>query len=53
MNTMSTRVENMRANFDIMDFELGADEMLEIDALTAANFRISNADVVPYAPTWD
>jgi 2,5-diketo-D-gluconate reductase B len=53
MNTMSTRVENMRANFDIMDFELSAEEMRQIDSLTAANYRISNADVVPYAPTWD
>lgn len=53
MNTMSTRRENMRANFDIMDFSLSDEEMSEINALTVANFRISNADVVPYAPTWD
>ncbi|MEQ8739551.1 MAG: aldo/keto reductase, partial [Hoeflea sp.] len=53
MNTMSTRVENMRANFDIMDFELPPEDMRQIDSLTAANYRISNADVVPYAPTWD
>lgn len=53
MNTMSTRPANMRANFDIMDFALDADEMRQIDALTVTNHRISNADVVPYAPTWD
>ena len=53
MNTMSTRRENIQANFDIMDFELGPDEIRQIDALTVTNYRISNADVVPYAPTWD
>ena len=53
MNTMSTRRANMQANFDIMNFTLNDEEMLKIDALTAANYRISNADVVPYAPTWD
>jgi 2,5-diketo-D-gluconate reductase B len=53
MNTMSTRRENIQANFDIMDFALGPDEMRQIDAMTAANYRISNAAVVPYAPTWD
>lgn len=53
MNTMSTRRKNMRANFDIMDFALDAGEIHRIDALTAVNYRISNAEVVPYAPTWD
>jgi hypothetical protein len=36
-----------------MDFVLSSDEMQQIDALTAANYRISNAAVVSYAPTWD
>lgn len=53
LNTMSTRKENMRANFDIVDFQLSPDEIAQIDALTSANFRISNIKVVPYAPTWD
>lgn len=53
MNTMSTRPENMRANFDVMDFSLEFEDMREIDTLSVANYRISNADVVPYAPTWD
>ncbi|MXQ07367.1 aldo/keto reductase [Alphaproteobacteria bacterium GH1-50] len=53
MNTMSTRRENMRANFDIMDFALTDEDMRQIDGLTVANYRISNADVVPFAPTWD
>ncbi|MEQ9635957.1 MAG: aldo/keto reductase [Devosia marina] len=53
VNAMSTRPANMRANFDVVDFSLTPDEMLQIDGLTVANYRISNADVVPYAPTWD
>jgi 2,5-diketo-D-gluconate reductase B len=53
LNTMSTRRENMQANFDIVDFHLTPAEMAEIDGLTSANFRISNINVVPYAPTWD
>lgn len=53
MNTMSTRRANMQANFDIMDFGLDADEVRQIDGLTSVNYRISNRDVVPYAPTWD
>lgn len=53
LNTMSTRKENLRANFDIVDFRLTPGEMQRIKALTAANFRISNIAVVPYAPTWD
>jgi 2,5-diketo-D-gluconate reductase B len=53
LNSMSTRRENMQVNFDIVDFELTPDDMRQIDALTAANHRISNIKVVPYAPTWD
>lgn len=53
MNTMSTRRANMQANFDIMDFELTEEEIREVDDMNAANYRISNADVVPFAPTWD
>lgn len=53
LNTMSTRRENLKANFDIVDFHLSPDDMRRIGALSATNFRISNATVVPYAPTWD
>lgn len=53
MNTMSTRRKNMQANFDIMDFALDDADMRQVDDLTSTNYRISNADVVPYAPTWD
>lgn len=53
LNTMSTKRANMKANFDILGFELSADEMVKIDALTNIGHRISNVDTVPYAPTWD
>lgn len=53
LNTMSTRKENIQANFDIVDFQLTPDEMRKIETLASANFRISNITVVPYAPTWD
>jgi 2,5-diketo-D-gluconate reductase B len=53
LNTMSTRKENLQANFDIVDFRLSPEDMHRISALTAANFRISNIEVVSYAPTWD
>jgi len=53
LNTMSTRRENLQSNFDIVDFDLSQDDMKRISALTTTNLRISNADVVPYAPTWD
>lgn len=53
LNTMSTKRANIEANFDLMNFALSSEEMAEITKLTAANYRISNAKVVPYAPTWD
>lgn len=53
LNTMSTKRANMQANFDVMDFALSSSEMLKIDALTLAGYRISNAETVPFAPTWD
>lgn len=53
MNTMSTKPENIRANFDILDFTLSADDMARIDALGAVNYRIVDRDRVPFAPEWD
>ena len=50
---MSTRAENLRLNFDLLDFQLGEDEMLRIDALMAEGYRIVNSDLVPTAPSWD
>ena len=53
MNTMSTKPENIRANFDIMDYTLTDDEMLKIDTLGETNYRIVDRSRVPYAPEWD
>lgn len=52
MNTMSTKPENIRANFDILDFTLSAEDMARIDALGATNYRIVDRDRVPFAPEW-
>lgn len=52
--TMSTRPENMRANFDIMDFVLSNAEMAQIDALARkTSLRITDAPRIRWAPTWD
>jgi 2,5-diketo-D-gluconate reductase B len=53
LNTMSTKRANMQANFDVMDFVLSSSEMQKIDVLTTADYRISNAETVPFAPVWD
>ena len=53
VNTMSTRSENIRANFDIMDFTLSSVDMARIDALTRTNWRLVDSSVVPWAPDWD
>ena len=53
LNTMSTKLENIRANFDIMDFTLSSIDMARIDALTHTNYRIVTSDLVPWAPQWD
>lgn len=45
----SSKPENMRANFDIFDFELSAEEMSGIQGL-ARGLRLINP---PFAPTWD
>ncbi len=53
VNTMSTKPENIRANFDIMDFTLSSVDMARIDKLTHTNYRIVTQDLVPWAPDWD
>ena len=53
VNTMSTKPENIRANFDVMDFTLSSIDMDRIDALTRTNYRIVTSDLVPWAPDWD
>lgn len=53
INTMSTKPENIRANFEVMDFTLSHVDMARIDRMTVENLRIVNADIVPWAPEWD
>lgn len=53
INTMSTKPENIRANFDIMDFALDDAEMQRIDTVSRLNQRIVDSSVVPWAPAWD
>lgn len=53
INTMSTKPENIRANFDVMDFTLSSIDMARIDAMTATNERIVTSSLVPWAPHWD
>ncbi len=53
VNVMSTNPVNIEANYDIMDFTLSHVEMARIDAITAANYRIVNKDLVPFAPDFD
>lgn len=53
INTMSTKPENIRANFDLMDFSLNDSEMQRIDDLNQTGFRIVSADKVAWAPDWD
>lgn len=53
VNTMSTKPENIRANFDIMDFTLSHVDMQRIERLTHTGYRIVNTELVPWAPKWD
>jgi 2,5-diketo-D-gluconate reductase B len=53
INTMSTKIENLRANFDIMDFTLSCVDMARIDRLTATNYRIVDINRAKWAPDWD
>ena len=53
INTMSTKPENIRANFDIMDFTLSSIDMAKIDALMKTGHRIVTNELVPWAPQWD
>ena len=53
VNVMSTKPENIRANFEVMDFTLSSVDMARIDALTATGYRIVTTDLVPWAPDWD
>lgn len=53
INAMSTKAENLQANFAVMDFTLSHVDMARIDALTHENRRIVTSNVVPWTPDWD
>jgi 2,5-diketo-D-gluconate reductase B len=53
INTMSTKPENIRQNFEIMDFTLSSIDMMRIDQMTKTSYRIVGKDLVPWAPDWD
>ncbi len=53
INTMSTKPENIRANYEVMDFTLSSIDMARIDAMTATGYRIVGKNLVPYAPDFD
>lgn len=53
VNTMSTRPENIRANFDVMDFTLSSVDMARIGAMTKTGYRILKTGALPWTPVWD
>ncbi len=53
LNTMSTKPDNIRANFDVMDFTLSSIDLARIDAMMAQNYRVVTREKVPIAPEWD
>ena len=53
INTMSTKADHIRANFDVMDFTLSSIDMGRLDALNATGYRIVDESRVPWAPKWD
>ncbi len=53
INTMSTKRENITANFDLMDFALSSIDMARIEEMTRTNYRIVGKDLVPWAPDFD
>lgn len=50
--TMSTKPENLRANYDVMDFTLSSVEMDRIGTLTRTGFRVVRSGVGGWAD-WD
>ena len=53
VNTMSTKPENIRANFEIMEFRLSHLDMAKIERITHTGYRIVTKDLVPWVPDWD
>ena len=53
INITSTKPDNIRAKFDVMDFTLSLIDMARIEAMTAAGYRMVTKYKVPIAPEWD
>lgn len=53
INTMSTNPDNIRANYDVMNFTLSSVDMARIEKKTQTDYRIVGKDLVPWAPDWD
>lgn len=53
INTMSTKSENIQANYDVMDFTLSSVDMARIEKKTQTGYRIVGKELVPWAPDWD
>lgn len=53
INTMSTKPDNIRSNFDVMDFTLSSIDMGRIDAMNAVGYRVVGKRLIPYAPDFD
>lgn len=53
INTMSTKRDNIAANFDVMDFTLSSVDMDRIWTLTSVGYRVVTKALVPIAPDWD
>jgi 2,5-diketo-D-gluconate reductase B len=53
INTMSTKPENIVANFNVMDFTLSSIDMDRIEALKVTGHRVVDKSRVPWAPVWD
>ncbi|MCH9853760.1 MAG: aldo/keto reductase [Alphaproteobacteria bacterium] len=51
--TMSTKLDNIKANFDVMDFTLSNIDIDKINALMATNYRVISLEEAPWAPRWD
>ena len=53
INTMSTKPQNIRSNYAVMEFTLSSIDMAKIDELTQTNYRAVTKERVPWAPQWD
>jgi len=53
VNAMSTNPDNIRSNFNLLDFSLSNVDSGKLDALGQQKYRIVDKELVPWAPDWD